>query len=134
MYRSLLASSTNARGGPSTILLRPGKYYLPRAIVGASHSSNQLAFNRRNSVGNFQGANANRSQSTASAYPPPYEKPKNVELWEKLATKELSKSTKTVDSLRTNRVTPEGIAIQPVYYDLEDPNPSMPVSRYQTEY
>jgi len=31
-----------------------------------------------------------------------------------------------VDSLRADRVTPEGIAVQPVYYDLDDPNPAMP--------
>jgi hypothetical protein len=35
-----------------------------------------------------------------------YEKPANVLLWEKLAEKELSKSRKSVDSLRTERVTP----------------------------
>ena len=68
-----------------------------------------------------------QSSSAASAYPP-YEKPQNVELWEKLANKELSRSKKTVDTLRTERVTPEGIAIQPVYYDLDDPEPAMPVS------
>lgn len=53
-------------------------------------------------------------------------KPRNVELWEELASKELlstssSSSTTaavTVDTLRTQRVTPEGIAIQPVYYNL----------------
>jgi methylmalonyl-CoA mutase len=55
-----------------------------------------------------------------------YEKPPSVAQWEELATKELSKSHVTVDSLRTERVTPEGIAIQPVYYDLESDNPEMP--------
>eukprot|EP00804_Cyclotella_cryptica_P027421 CCRYP_008838-RA/>CCRYP_008838-RA protein AED:0.06 eAED:0.06 QI:249/1/1/1/0.85/0.87/8/1477/762 len=53
-------------------------------------------------------------------------KPANVSLWEKLAEKELSKSEKTVHSLRTERVIPEGIAIQPVYYNLNDTNPAMP--------
>mmetsp|Transcript_12697 Transcript_12697/g.23804 ORF Transcript_12697/g.23804 Transcript_12697/m.23804 type:complete len:805 (-) Transcript_12697:66-2480(-) len=45
----------------------------------------------------------------------------NVEKWEALAQKELihSKSTHTLTSLRTTRLTPEGIAIQPVYYDLQ---------------
>jgi methylmalonyl-CoA mutase len=55
-----------------------------------------------------------------------YTKPPSVEQWEKLAEKELSKSEVSVDSLRTERVTPEGIAIQPVYYDLEAENPEMP--------
>lgn len=35
-----------------------------------------------------------------------YVKPVNVSHWEKLAEKELSKSNKTVDSLRTERITP----------------------------
>eukprot|EP00571_Detonula_confervacea_P008990 CAMPEP_0172314010 /NCGR_PEP_ID=MMETSP1058-20130122/21441_1 /TAXON_ID=83371 /ORGANISM="Detonula confervacea, Strain CCMP 353" /LENGTH=822 /DNA_ID=CAMNT_0013027759 /DNA_START=65 /DNA_END=2530 /DNA_ORIENTATION=+ len=123
MYRSLLVrSSTNARG-PATTLLHHGKCRVPRAI-GAS-LSNRLAFNRRNADGRSNRQGTGRFQSTSSAYPP-YEKPRNVELWEKLATKELSKSSKTVDSLRADRVTPEGIAIQPVYYNLDDPNPSMP--------
>jgi len=39
----------------------------------------------------------------------PYEKPHNVEQWETLATKELSKSSKSVDSLRTERVTPVSV-------------------------
>ena len=55
-----------------------------------------------------------------------YSKPPSVEQWEKLAAKELGKSDVTVDSLRTERVTPEGIAIQPVYYDMESDNPEMP--------
>ena len=57
---------------------------------------------------------------------PPYQKPPSVELWESLAKKELSKSNRTVDTLRTQRITPEGIAIQPVYYDLDSSTPSMP--------
>ena len=44
--------------------------------------------------------------SPASSSHAPYVKPRNVELWEELATKELSKSTMTVESLRTERVTP----------------------------
>lgn len=36
----------------------------------------------------------------------PYVKPATVSQWEKLAEKELSKSKKSVDSLRTERVTP----------------------------
>jgi len=69
---------------------------------------------------------------SSSSSTPAYTKPRNVELWEELATKELlstsSKSsssspsttaTRTVDTLRTQRTTPEGIAIQPVYYNLQ---------------
>jgi Methylmalonyl-CoA mutase len=53
-------------------------------------------------------------------------KPKSVETWEKLATKELGKSPLTLDSLRTERITPEGLTLQPVYYDLNSNDPSMP--------
>ena len=50
------------------------------------------------------------SQSTVSYQNDiPYEKPHNVEQWERLATKELSKSSKSVDSLRTERVTPVSV-------------------------
>lgn len=55
-----------------------------------------------------------------------YIPPENVKEWESLANKELSRSKKSVDSLRTERLTPEGIAIQPVYFDLDDPEPEMP--------
>jgi hypothetical protein len=56
-----------------------------------------------------------------------YVQPKNVAEWERLAEKELKRSkTVTVDSLRTDRITPEGISLQPVYYDLEADNPEMP--------
>ncbi|KAL9183443.1 hypothetical protein ACHAXT_004299 [Thalassiosira profunda] len=108
MYRSLLAGGPppNAR---AAVLLRR---LLPRSL-GASLPHLP------------ESGGASRPQSSTAAYPP-YDKPPNVELWEKLADKELAGSTKTVDSLRTDRVTPEGIAIQPVYYDLDDPNPPMP--------
>jgi methylmalonyl-CoA mutase len=55
--------------------------------------------------------------------------PPSVQQWEKLANKELDKSHVTVDSLRTERITPEKIEIQPVYWDLSDENedgPEMP--------
>lgn len=58
-----------------------------------------------------------------------YVKPESVEKWEKLAEKELSKAKGlSVDYLRTNRITPEGIAIQPVYWDVSDDatNPELP--------
>ena len=58
----------------------------------------------------------------------PYTPPDAVLEWEKLATKELgrSKTGQTVESLRTSRTTPEGIAVQPVYYDLDSDVPEMP--------
>jgi methylmalonyl-CoA mutase len=53
--------------------------------------------------------------------------PKSVQQWEKLANKELkSAENVSVDTLRTERVTPEGIAIQPVYWDLNSDDPEMP--------
>ena len=50
----------------------------------------------------FQSSAASPSSSSHTTYV----KPRNVELWEELASKELSKSTMTVESLRTERVTP----------------------------
>ena len=55
-------------------------------------------------------------EETDGRYVPP---PELLE-WEKLANKELSRNkggTTTVDQLRTQRITAEGISIQPVYYD-----------------
>lgn len=69
-----------------------------------------------------------RSVSSSSTPPEPYVKPKALQEWEALANKELSKSKHTVDSLRTERVTPEGIHIQPVYFDLENDGSERPLS------
>ncbi len=66
------------------------------------------------------------TQSFTSSF---YQIPETVQKWEKLAEKELqkSKSKHSLSSLRTNRISPEGIEIQPVYFDLNDtPNPEMP--------
>jgi len=61
------------------------------------------------------------------------EKPASVVEWETKATRELQRSSKSsssssnsyyqsVDELRTKRLTPEGIALQPVYYDIDNNN------------
>jgi methylmalonyl-CoA mutase len=56
-----------------------------------------------------------------------YTKPATVQEWEKLAEKELSHAKNvSVDTLRSDRITPEGVAIQPVYWDLNDESPEMP--------
>jgi methylmalonyl-CoA mutase len=57
-----------------------------------------------------------------------YAPPETVKQWEKLANKELSRAKNvSVDSLRTDRTTPEGIHIQPVYWDLNNSkDPEMP--------
>ena len=54
--------------------------------------------------------------------------PDSVKQWEEIADKELSRAKNvSVESLRTQRVTPEGVEIQPVYWDLSDSeNPEMP--------
>jgi methylmalonyl-CoA mutase len=60
---------------------------------------------------------ASGSSSDASSYTPPAV----LQEWEALANKELSRNKKgftSVEQLRTERVTPEGIAMQPVYYDV----------------
>jgi methylmalonyl-CoA mutase len=63
-----------------------------------------------------------------SSYTDDYIKPPSVAQWEQAATKELSRSKTnlTVDSLRTDRITPEGLTMQPVYYDLGSENPELP--------
>jgi methylmalonyl-CoA mutase len=57
-----------------------------------------------------------------------YSLPPTVEQWETLANKELRNAKNvSVDSLRTERRTAEGISIQPVYWDLSnDKTPEMP--------
>jgi methylmalonyl-CoA mutase len=51
----------------------------------------------------------------------------NIATWERLAKKELSRSPKySLDSLRSERITPEGLTVQPVYYNLEDEQPDLP--------
>ena len=66
---------------------------------------------------------SDRLHSTSN-FPP---LPESVQQWEKLASKELrSAENVSVDTLRTERVTPEGIAIQPVYWDLNSDEPEMP--------
>ena len=61
---------------------------------------------------------ASSSSSSSSQHDPPYEKPQSVEHWEQLATKELSKSSKTVDSLRTEQVTPVRIGTNIFFFIL----------------
>ena len=84
----------------------------------------------RSSIGRRRHLSFLRAAFFSSSSTPAYTKPRNVELWEELASKELlstssksssssSSATITVDTLRTQRTTPEGIAIQPVYYNLQ---------------
>jgi len=57
-----------------------------------------------------------------------YTTPSTVTEWEKKAHAEIqrSKAKTSISSLRTDRLTPEEIAIQPVYYNLSEPEPEMP--------
>jgi methylmalonyl-CoA mutase len=78
-------------------------------------------------LGRTGGGNRRRSSaSTTTTTTGTTAIPKSVETWEKLATKELGKSHLTLESLRTDRITPEGLALQPVYYDLQSDDPDMP--------
>jgi methylmalonyl-CoA mutase len=54
--------------------------------------------------------------------------PDSVQAWERLADEELARAKNvSVETLRTQRITPEGIAVQPVYWDLNNPvDPEMP--------
>ncbi|KAK1736540.1 methylmalonyl-CoA mutase [Skeletonema marinoi] len=112
MYRAAIKSSVG--GGTTKTLLHHAKNNLSRAAAPSL-----LSIRHR-----YQSTAATEADEPSSSSYPPYKKPINVEQWETLATKELSKSNKTVDTLRTQRITPEGIAIQPVYYDLNNNNTS----------
>eukprot|EP00984_Skeletonema_dohrnii_P012732 scaffold5193_cov93-Skeletonema_dohrnii-CCMP3373.AAC.10 len=119
MYRAAIQSSVG--GGTTKTLLHHAKNNLSR---GALPSLLSIRHRHQSSTA----ASAEDDEPSSSSYPP-YKKPINVEQWETLATKELSKSNKSVDTLRTQRITPEGIAIQPVYYDLNNnksEEPAMP--------
>jgi methylmalonyl-CoA mutase len=63
-----------------------------------------------------------RTLSTAADYTPP----KTLAEWEKLASKELKSTCHTIDWMRSERLTPEGIAVQPVYYDVNNPDAELP--------
>eukprot|EP00985_Skeletonema_marinoi_P020691 scaffold12368_cov149-Skeletonema_marinoi.AAC.2 len=115
MYRAAIKCSVG--GGTTKTLLHHAKNNLSRA---AAPSLLPIRHRYQSSTA----AATTEADEPSSSYPP-YKKPFNVEQWEALATKELSKSNKTVDTLRTQRITPEGIAIQPVYYDLNE-EPAMP--------
>lgn len=96
--------------------------------TGRQHLTKQRDIRRVNekpAVGRVVPA-ASATMSTESCGP--NNPPDTVLEWEKLATKELgrSKTGQTVESLRTSRTTPEGIAVQPVYYDLDSDEPEMP--------
>lgn len=89
---------------------------MTRSSIGVVSRACRSAGNTRSLVGVL------RPFSTAQ----PYVKPATVQQWEDLANKELKRSGKTVDDLRTSRLTPEGIELQPVYYDLTSNDPAMP--------
>jgi methylmalonyl-CoA mutase len=75
----------------------------------------------------FQSSKATSTSTAAATTNGTPEAPQslnNVKKWEALAEKELksSKSKHNLSSLRTSRVTPEGIEMQPVYYDYLNPS------------
>jgi len=120
MYRTSTIIKSSVRGGASkSLLLHSAKNNLSRARAALLPCLQTIRF-RYNST-----ASAAEANEESSSYPP-YQKPPNLQQWETLATKELSKSNKTIDTLRTQRLTPEGIAIQPVYYNLHTYSPDLP--------
>lgn len=97
---------------PSQLLLSSARHIrlplrrLPCAIATSVHCEREPFFSHR------------REHSTL---------PPTVQKWEKLADKELARAKDvSVETLRTDRITPEGIQIQPVYWDVNDPEPEMP--------
>ena len=110
------------------------------AIKTSQNSNRCIKLNRATCCQHFlfttsSDPSTNDSHDTRkSSQPHFYEAPVNVKRWDQLASKELEQSQKrsrtlpkqTVETLRTSRVTPEQIAIQPVYYDLNSPSPDLP--------
>ena len=121
MYRAAaIKSSVVVRGGggaTKSFLLHSAKNNLSRATAALLPS---IVRHRYNST-----VAAAETEANDDSYPP-YQKPLNLQQWEALANKELSRSNKTIDTLRTQRLTPEGISIQPVYYDLDTSSPDLP--------
>jgi hypothetical protein len=118
-HRLLVAArSTNARRlllammGQKQPMVSPAAGGVSRTALQAFSSYSHLhGICRNDTVGccRFNSsviADASRTTSSSSSSHSTYTKPRNVELWEELASKELSKSNMTVDSLRTERVTP----------------------------
>jgi methylmalonyl-CoA mutase N-terminal domain/subunit len=67
------------------------------------------------------------SSESSESTQKPYVKHASVKSWEEKAGSELKRSKEvSVDSLRTNRITPEGIAVQPVYWDWQLPEDQQP--------
>lgn len=126
-YRSSLvaARSTNVR-----LLVIAGRYqyqatsshrrfsyshHLPHHRVATAAA---VIDHERRDIRSFDNGIRYHFQSTsAAAAHSTYKKPKTVELWEELASKELAKSTMTVESLRTERVTP--VRITRIDYKFE---------------
>ena len=122
MYRAAaIKNSVVVRGGATkSLLLHSAKNNLFRATAALLPS---IVRHRYNSSAATE-AEVN-DESSSSSYPP-YQKPLNLQQWETLANKELSRSNKTIDTLRTQRLTPEGISFQPVYYNLDTSSPDLP--------
>ena len=78
-------------------------------------------------VPNFRFLSTATHDSHVPPIPPPPSPP--VKEWDEKAVKELVRAKskhQSTAALRTERLTPEGIAIQPVYYDLNVYDPEMP--------
>ena len=118
MYRAAAIKSSVVRGGggaTKSFLLHSAKNNLFRATAALLPSIVRHRYN----------SSAAAAAANDESYPP-YQKPLNLQQWEALANKELSRSNKTIDTLRTQRLTPEGISIQPVYYNLDTSSPDLP--------
>ena len=119
MYRAAaIKSSVVVRGGggaTKSFLLHSAKNNLFRATAAVLPSIVRHRYNSTSAA----------AEVNDESYLP-YQKPLNLQQWEALANKELSRSNKTIDTLRTQRLTPEGISIQPVYYNLDTPSPDLP--------
>jgi methylmalonyl-CoA mutase len=92
-----------------------------RAIVPWSNSFRYYHYNSSKCTSSNIDNNSASPVVSTNRHDTDYIAPPVLKEWEALANKELSRNKQgytSVDQLRTDRVTPEGIAIQPVYYDV----------------
>lgn len=97
LLRSSAATNTNT--------YNPAIICQPHLIIRSSPCYGFTSYQRFSSIAATPIVSSTSHPQTSSQLPE-LKTPRNVELWEELAAKELSKSSMTVNSLRTERITP----------------------------
>ena len=102
------SKTASTHGSLSTFISRPLFATTTDTIINTANAGRPIA------------TTLYRCQHTNTDTPPPPPSPSKMKQWEALVEKELKRSPsklKTAAELRTNRLTPEGIEVQPIYYD-----------------